>query len=668
MNRKSSIILTQYKIKNVMLSNRIVMAPMGNHLQGSNGEVTTPLIKYLEERAIGGTGLIITPFASVAPDHPTFGIHSDNLLPGLKKLAETIKKHGAKIFIQIAHLGAMNPNERVAPSCTESPLFWGGVKPEELSINEIAKLRNMFIEAGVRAKKAGFDGVEFHGGYSYLVAEFYSPHLNHRADRYGGCFDNRMRFIDEVVSGIQRKAGEDFPVGFKLNTHEHVQDGIDIKEAIRIAKHLEKIGIAYLHIVSSFPLDENCEFTGLPIMYEDRTELIELASQVKKEVSIPIIAGGGITLPGEAEEIIESGKADLVALGRELIAEPHWVNKVKNNEAVKPCILCNKCHIKEVLQGEEVRCTVNPEAGIEGKIPRFKKDKTMRIAVIGGGPAGLVFSLTGSAMGHEIVLYEKEEDLGGKMALAGILPFKKPVKNYIEYITKEAMSSSSITINTECYIKPEDIKDIDADLIVCAFGAEPLIPGVPGIRVSGKKVSNLKTPGIKLCGINDKENILLATELIQKIKIDTELKNMDNFIVLGAGLVGCEVSWYLAEIGKKVKIFEILGYNYVLSDEHPLIRAYILKRLRELGISMICNRKLTGIEDNRAVFLTESGRKETYDFENFVISTGYKPDNTLFTLIQKAADTRQVFQIGDCYRGFGCFNAIHDAFELALRL
>jgi len=183
---KELAILSKFKIKNIELENRIVMAPMGNHLQGKNGEVTDALIKYLELRAAGGTGLIITPFASVSPNHPTFGIYSDDLLPGLSRLAETIKKHGSKVFIQIANLGAMNPNERIAPSAIESPLFWGGVKPRELSTQEITELRDKFIEAGARAKKAGFDGVEFHGGYSYLVAEFYSPHLNQRTDQYGG--------------------------------------------------------------------------------------------------------------------------------------------------------------------------------------------------------------------------------------------------------------------------------------------------------------------------------------------------------------------------------------------------------------------------------------------------------------------------------------------------
>jgi len=644
---KELAILSKFKIKNIELENRIVMAPMGNHLQGKNGEVTDSLIKYLELRAAGGTGLIITPFASVSPNHPTFGIYSDDLLPGLSRLAKTIKKHGSRVFIQIANLGAMNPNERIAPSAIESPLFWGGVRPRELSTQEITELRNKFIEAGVRAKKVGFDGVEFHGGYSYLVAEFYSPHLNQRADQYGGSFENRMRFLDEVIEGIQNKAGEDFPIGFKLNVHEHVDDGINTDEALRIAKHLEKMGIAYLHIVSSFPLDDICEYTGLPTMYEKTTALISVASIIKKETNVPVIAGGGIVLPEEAEEIIRSGIANLVAIGRGLIADPDWVKKVENNEPIRPCILCNKCHIGEVLEGIEVRCTVNPEAGTEISIPTVIPNKTKKIAVIGGGPAGMEFSLKSAKMGNEIEIYEIKPELGGKMALAGVFPFKKPIHDYIEYMKNEILNTSSIKVNCNKEVSADNTTDIDADVLVCAFGANPIIPNVPGIK---------------------NKNVLLATDLIEKIKNDKQLNGMNNFLVLGAGLVGCETAWYLGEIGKKVKIFDLISYNDLLKDEHPLIKSYILKKLRELGIPIFCIRKLVNIDNEKAVFLTESENREVYNFSYFIIATGYTPNNDYYNAILKAASPREVYRIGDCNKGFGCYNSIHDAFQLALRI
>jgi len=456
-----------------------------------------------------------------------------------------------------------------------------------------------------------------------------------------------MRFLDEIIEGIQNNAGEDFPIGFKLNVHEHVNNGINTDEALKIAKHLEKKGIAYLHIVSSFPLDDICEYTGLPTMYEKTTALISVAATIKKKTSVPIIAGGGVVLPEEAEKIIKSGMADLVAIGRGLIADPDWVKKVKNNKPVRPCILCNKCHIREVLEGIEVRCTVNPEAGTEISIPTVITRKTKKICVIGGGPAGMEFSLKSASMGNEIEIYESKPELGGKMALAGVLPFKKPIHDYIEYMKSEISSTRTINVNCSTEVTAGNITNIDADLLVCAFGANPVIPEVPGIK---------------------NKNVLLATDLIEKIKKDKQLNGMNNFLVLGAGLVGCETACYLGEIGKKVKIFDLLSYNDLLKDEHPLIKSYILKKLRELGIPTLCNRRLSSVTNNEAVFLSESGNREVYHFDYFIVAIGYTPDEDLFSKIVKEAKPREVYRIGDCYKGFGCFNAIHDAFQLALRL
>lgn len=640
-------IFTPFKISNVALKNRIVLAPMGNHLQTSQGEVTDALVSYLAQRAKGGTGLIITPFASVSPNHPTFGAYSDNLLPGLKKLTQRIKKYGTKIFLQIAHLGAMNPYNRIAPSSLSSRLYWYEITPRELDIDEIEDLVNAFIRAGARAKEAGFDGVEFHGGYNYLVGEFYSPHLNKRQDKYGGSFENRMRFLDEVIEGLKINVGESFPVGFKLNVHEHVEGGIDIEEAVKIAKHLEDLGVDYIHVVSSFRLDEICEFSGLPTMYEDSYSLVDLAGRIKREVAIPIIATGGIVRPELAEKIVRDNKADLVAIGRGLIADPQWVYRVERGEKVLPCIKCNKCHIREVLEAEAVRCTVNPEAGIENTTVQKRTGQSKEVLIIGAGPAGMEAALVSAQRGHRVRLFENNSYIGGKLALASVLPFKKPVTDFIAFFKENLFRVKEIRVELSHEMTASAVSDAGADVVICAVGGRPKIPEALGI---------------------DNERVILATELLTKIKSDSALNGLDNFIVLGAGLVGCELSLYLRLIGKQVTLVELLGYDEILRDEHPLNRAWVLKRIRELGIPFLCERRLIKIEDGRGIFVTESDREEQFEFNHFVLATGYMPYREFCEDVRRSVSGPPVYQIGDCHAPLGCYNAMHQAFQLANEL
>ena len=643
-------ILTPFSLKNLELKNRIVLAPMGNHLQTDKGEVTEALITYLEERAKGGTGLILTPFAAVSAHHPTFGAYSDDLLPGLIRLAQRVKAHGAKIFLQIAHFGAIYAHDPVAPSSFNSRLYGTDVTPREIQPHEIKTVIEDFVKAAVRASQGGFDGIEFHGGYSYLVGEFYSPHFNRRNDAYGGSFENRMRFLDEVVQGIQRELGEDFPIGFKLNAHEHVQGGIDTPEAIRIAKHLEKLGIAYIHVVSNFRLDDVCEYSPLPPMYDDSSGLIDLAGLIKQTADVPIIATGGVVRPDHAEQIIREGKADLVAIGRGLIADPEWVNHVDQGENIRSCIKCNVCHINEVLNAEEVRCTINPRAGLEYTTHIKKTTAPKHVGIIGAGPAGMEAALIATQRGHRVSLFEKRAELGGKMALASRLPFKKPVKNFIDSFRKEILENKAIHVVLGHEVSPSELHEMNVDAVICAVGAKPVIPEVSGIA--------------------NNENVIIATELLAQREYSKERENADKYLVVGAGLVGSELAWYLKNIGKQVTLVDLLEYSEVLNDEHPGNRAFVLKQIRELGIPFLCQRRLGRVDTEKATFVTESGREEVIEFERLVLATGYKPDTAFCDTIQKNAAGYHVYRIGDCHeiQAQGCFNAMHSAFKLTSEL
>lgn len=646
-------LFTPLQIGPVEVPNRVALAPMGNHLQGPSGEMTDAMIAYLEARARGGTGLIITPFASVSPNHPTLGAYSDELLDGLRQLADRIHAYDTKVFLQINDLGAINPYNRVASTERSSPLYVGGVVPRRLARNEIPRMIERYVATAERARSAGFDGIEFHGGYSYMVASFYSPHLNLRTDDYGGSFEKRMRFVDQIIDGIQLRSGTDFPIGFKLNAHEHVAGGIDIADAIRIAKHLEARGIAYLHVVSSFPFDglEVCEYSGLPTMYEETYAMVQLAERLKQEVGTPVMATGGIVDPEIAEAIIAEGRADMVAIGRGLIADPDWVEHVRNGKRPRYCIRCNTCHLREVFNGEPIRCTVNPTAGREMEFADTEPAAgSKRVAVLGGGPAGMQAAVAAAARGHQVALYEARSELGGKVGLAAQLPFKLPVRSFVENLAAEIQADSRITVNLNTRLEPDDLKSLDTDIVVCAIGARPIIPDIPGLSEaikSGRAVT--------------------AVQVLEDIQSNGPTLRAETYLVLGAGLAGCEVGWYLATRGRRVSVSEMMPEIDALDDEHPLNRAVILRNLRELGVATRFNRQLVGLSEQTATFRTEAGFEETVEFEKLVLATGYAA-STAFCEAARESSPAAVHVIGDCGGELGCFNAMHEGHDIAMAL
>ncbi|MFQ5868149.1 MAG: FAD-dependent oxidoreductase, partial [bacterium] len=508
--------------------------------------------------------------------------------------------------------------------------------PRELSKQEIEELIEKFTEAAKRAKIAGFDGVEVHGAHTYLIGQFISPHTNRREDEYGRNFEGRMRFPAEIVRRIKKECGKDFPVGFKFSAYEHLKGGVELKLAKKIAQHMEKMGVDYLHVASTTYELDSYRYPGVSPLYALPGEVIELAARIKSEVSVPVIAGGGVVDPFYAQQILEERKVDLIALGRALIADPYWPLKVEEGrvEEIIPCVRCNQCH-KRLFSGQEVRCTVNPSLGKERKYRISKADRTRKIVVIGGGPAGLEAALTLEERGHKVTLHEKNERLGGNMIPSSVPLFKKDVKRLLDYYLRK-IEKSGAELKLKQRADVSLIIEEDPEAVVLATGAEQVIPRIPGLK---------------------REALYTAVEVLDN---QAKLELGERVIVLGAGLVGCEIAWYLALQGKKVKLFDVLNLNEILQDQHSTNRFYLLYSLKEQSVSILTSRKILKVEDKEAIFEKNDGSEESHLFDSLIICVGFESQDTLLQELRESEFKGKVYKIGDCAEPRDFYHAIQE--------
>ena len=476
------------KIGGMTVKNRIAMPPMGTGFYTKDGLVTERTKNYYGARAKGGAGLVITECTSVdfprgiqASNRPI--IDSDGALPGLTELAQAIRKHGARAIIQLNHAGRMAKSkitgfQPVAPSAVPYPAGSGpqGEIPKELTVEEISEIVALFAQAAARAKKAGFDGVEVHAAHGYLLAEFLSPFSNKRQDLYGGSIENRARMLVEVLNAIRKSVGNDYPIWCRVNGQEYgIEGGLTLDDAKAIARMVNDI-VDAVHVTAwGYNRDSLANYPDTP------GELLPLAEAIKKVVTVPVIAVGRMTLE-VGEQAIEDGKADIIALGRELLADPEMPNKLLSGrlEDIRPCIACFYCLDEGMIKDSPMACAVNAATGRESKYELKSAKKIKKIAVIGGGPAGMEAAQVLALRGHKVVLFEKEAQLGGQVTLAAIPPHKERIKPLITYLVNQLTKLDvQIELNTE--VNLELIKSLKPDAVIVATGATAIIPQLPGI-------------------------------------------------------------------------------------------------------------------------------------------------------------------------------------------
>lgn len=682
-----NMLFSPLKIGNVEIKNRIVMAPMMMGFGQFNGNATEKMINYYEERAKGGTGLIITEITRVndltgASSFGQLAASKDRNIESISCLAERMHKHGAKIFVELHHPGRQNVNlmintvpisvlcDNIMPKNLYSKLLYGSIVPlgkklvekdlffrtvspsksnrskfaestnKALSVSQIKKIISQFGDAAYRVKKAGCDGIELHASHGYLIQQFLSPETNKRTDQYGGSLENRMRFLLEIIDNVRKKCGKDYPLIVRLTVDEmydkigQSNKGYTLSEGIEMAKILEKKGIDAID-VSSAGYD-TFNYWLEPTTFECGWRK-NLAAEIKKSVNIPVIAANLIRSPEQAEQQLQEGIQDFVALGRPHIADPHWCNKVLENreDEIKRCVCCLYCFesmMEGAYIGEHGHCSVNPFVGREGeKLP--ENGNSRRVVIIGAGVAGLTAAELLAKRGFEVTVIEKEKQAGGQINLAD----KPPHKGKLHWCAEDLLTNAE-KAGAKIIYGVTATKDI-----IAAYSPEYVINATGGNAVQPKAFEG--------------ENVVTVTEILNgNIKVENK-----KVCVIGSGMTGLETSELLCEAGNQVSIVEMAdeiapgAWFQHLDDALPKLKRY--------NTRFYTSSKLTEIKsDGIIIENTKTKKAEHLSCDLVVLSLGVRPDNVLYKEIKNLF--KHVYNIGDSSKVGRIYNATESAYQV----
>jgi NADPH-dependent 2,4-dienoyl-CoA reductase/sulfur reductase-like enzyme len=503
---------------------------------------------------------------------------------------------------------------------------------------EIWDLVERFSETALRAMKAGMDGVEIHGAHGYLIGQFMSPHTNQRMDKWGGSLERRMKFPLEIIRKIREKVGSDFPLSFRFSADEFVPKGITLEDSKEIARMLEAAGIDVLDV--SAGIYESMPRFIEPMRFEEGWR-VYLAEEIKKAVNIPVITVGQIRSPGVAERILKENKADFVAVGRTLIADPEWPKKAEEgrDEEIRKCISCNVGCIGHVFGDLYMRCAVNPVVGRErlyGWVHLEPAEIRKKVMVVGGGPGGMEAARVASMRHHHVTLYEKENELGGQLRIGSLSPGKDKLNFVKDYYSRQ-LAKVGVGVELGKEVDERLIRDVRPDALIIATGSEQLLPDIPGI--SGK-------------------NALMSWDVLSR-KTDVPGETV---VVAGGGMVGCETALYLAGQGKKVTIIEML--EELAGDMEPITRLDLLtEQLPETGVKSMTGKAITEISEEGAVIADARGRKSLVKAENVVVAIGSKSVNLLEENARNIVS--EVYVIGDSLKPRQIINATFEGANIA---
>ncbi|WP_422368613.1 FAD-dependent oxidoreductase [Pelagibius sp.] len=489
------MLLDPIEIRGVRIRNRIVMPAMTTRLATEDGRVTDELSAYYEARARGGVGLITLELSSPHPSgrhrRNELGIYADRFEEGLYGLVRQLQAFGAKVSIQIGHAGShahpdVTDAEAVAPSTVTHPVQEGDhktVRPRALTLEEIQDVVGWYAESAARMRRVGFDFIELQGAHDYLIAQFLSPADNKRDDGYGGDITNRARFALEVLVACRKAAG-DMPVSFRMNGDEFAPEGFTKDDALALAPMLEAAGADLINVSGGSHRSRPIRQSTVPSMSHPAGLLVPLAESIKRVVRVPVIAVGRLHAPDLAESTLRAGQADMIALGRALLADPEWVNKLRDGRAqdIRPCVACNTC-VDSLRSGKTVVCLANPITAREHSLVSRPAHAVKAVAVVGGGPAGMEAAIHLARRGHQVTLYERSPELGGRLRFAFMAPYFQNVESardsllgLADYLAR-ATRSAGVKVVLDRAVEPTDIVRERPDAVVVAMGA-PYLPGM----------------------------------------------------------------------------------------------------------------------------------------------------------------------------------------------
>jgi 2,4-dienoyl-CoA reductase-like NADH-dependent reductase (Old Yellow Enzyme family)/thioredoxin reductase len=627
-------LFSPYSIKNCELKNRIVMPGLASFLIEDDGSITEHTIEHYRLRAAGGPAMVIMEACSVSPEgivspHQS-RIYDDRFIEGLSKIAGVIKSEGAVAAVQIHHGGRQISAKVIkqkpfAPSSLPCPTIRGEVTP--LSVNGIQELVQKFGDAAARAVESGFELIEIHGAHGYLINQFLSRFSNIREDEYGGDIAGRTRFAKEIVQEVKKHLPEGFPLSFKISAQEFVSDGLTVDESIEILKILVKAGVDIVQV--SAGNDATPEWICQP-MFMEKACLVDAAERVKKALGIPIMAVGRINDPVIANDIIKKGKADLVCIGRGLLADPEMPNKAKEGrlDDIRICIACNTC-MESIFRRGRVECLVNPMLGREKEMAFHPAKLRKKVMVIGGGPGGLNVAWVAARRGHDVHLFEKQSALGGQLIFSCVAGYKKELQSLIKY-QKRQIEKFGVNYYLKHEVTADTVKEENPDVVVLATGSLPFSPKVEGI---------------------DKSNVVTFAEVLSE-----NPPAQKKTVVVGGGPTGCEVALHLSENGCPVVIVEMLPT--IGKPLESITRKVLLKELKANNVKVMTEFRLSKVEENGVFVVGKDMEEQFLEAERVVITTGNRPDNKLYNQIESLG--YEIHRIGDCLEPRSAKSAIYE--------
>ncbi|THB77948.1 MAG: NADH:flavin oxidoreductase [Desulfobacteraceae bacterium] len=588
------------QIGNMSVKNRLMMSAMSINF-GVDGQchVTDQLVEYFVERARGGVGMMLVGGGSVhpggqeLPDLPQ--MYDDSCIPSLTDMVRRVKAYDVKFGVQLMHGGRQSylPS-KVAPSAIPAPAVVKG-EVRALGIDEIGELVGCFGDAARRCQAAGFDFIEIHAAHGYLINQFLSPNSNIREDDYGGSFENRTRFLVDIINDIQDKVGPHFPVGIRINGNDYIENGWRIEDTARLAPILEQLGAAYLHV--SGGVYGSTELT-IPSMYTPHGCFVHLAEEVKKHVGIPVVTVGRIKDPLHAEEILKAGQADMIALGRSLLADPFYPQKAREAEydSIRPCVGCCLGCIHAVLDKEPGSCVVNPEVGREYKMRSLEAPEKKKVLIAGAGPAGLAAARAFAVKGHDTVLCEKSPGPGGVLALASKAPGRGELEDILSFFNHE-IQRLGVRVHYNTELTAGFIDQVRPEKVILATGAMPDMPVVKG---------------------------LFQTRMVLTTSVDVMAGTVETggrVIVLGGGMSGLIVADYLASQGKDVLVLN--RKSSFATEMSSNDRYYLRERLKKNRVTLQKNVTIRSVSNDGITIKVNSEVQTLNGFDTIVISEKY---------------------------------------------
>jgi 2,4-dienoyl-CoA reductase (NADPH2) len=657
------------RIGTLEIPNRILMPSLGT-LFSMDQRLNERHYRFYERRAQGGAGVIVA--GPVGVDFVGAGIialslRQDDYIPDFATLAERVHRYGTKIMVQLFHAGRysfsafLDGQEPIAPSAVRSK--YTGEVPREMTIEDIVAVQDAFAAAAVRAKKAGLDGVEIIGSAGYLISQFLSPVTNLRTDRYGGSFENRARFAVETIEKVRAAVGKDFPVTIRVAGNDFVKGGNTNEESARFCRLFEEAGVDAINVTGGW----HEAFVSQLTMEVPRGGYAYLAAGIKRMVSVPVIASNRITDPYTAEYILNEGMADMVALGRVLVADPDWPIKAREGrpEEIRPCVGCLQGCLDRIFTGQPLCCLVNAEAGLEGERQIRKTSAPKKVVVIGAGPAGMEAARVAGLAGHEVHLYDKRMRLGGQLIVAGTPPGRQEFLTLADYY-RAVLPKAGVKIHLGKEIKPKAVARMKADAVILAEGARPIIPAIPGV---------------------DLPHVMTSWDFLEK-----NPRIGRRVAVIGGGAVGLETALLAAKKGTiNPETLVFLMFHRAESDEklHELLtkgstevtvyemlprvgqdvgkssRWVLLGELKEFGVRLLTSAKVERIEPHGIVY-DHDGEKKTDPCDTVILAVGSAPKRTLADALERAGIPFK--SVGDCNAARKIIDAVHEGYVAATEI